>query len=186
MTRAALSGEAGIDSPLIGLNPLVTDQRGNTERWLGMLLDFILRRHDNWSPVRTDCGPDEVVSFSFPGEWLARASVEMIDHLGLVPARRGSSPTTPPRLRCDESDRSVYLDGDRKAKGLEPDAFTFFRAVATSHPAPITFKKIQSSTKGLNGKNPSRLKAKLPPPLCDWLKSGGQGYYLELPKTAKR
>ncbi len=185
-TRAVLYGEAGLGTPQLGLPPLVTDQRGNTERWFGLLLDFILQGGSDWSRAQTERGSDGAVALSFPGEWLAVASTDMIDQLGLVPARPGSGPPPTPRLRCDESDRSVHLDGKRVTQGLEPDAFNFFRAVAAPHPDPITFRKIQDSTKGLKGKNLTRLKAKLFPPLCDWLRSGGQGFYLELPRVDRK
>jgi hypothetical protein len=95
------------------------------------------------------------------------------------------APAGPPaRVRCDESDRSVYLDGKRVASEVELAVFRFFRAIAESYPDPISYKKIADRVPGFHGKHPTRdLKDRLPSPLASWVKSGKHGYHLRLPGT---
>lgn len=97
----------------------------------------------------------------------------------------GPTTTVPPqtsRVRCDESDRSVYLDGKRVAGEVELTLFGFFRVLAEAYPNPVAFKEIQRRTPGLLGKHPTRdLKNRLPVALARLLGSGKHGYQLRLP-----
>jgi hypothetical protein len=87
------------------------------------------------------------------------------------------------RVRCDESDRSVYLDGKRVVGEVELPVFRFFKVIAEAYPDPVPFAKIQSRTHGLLGKHPTRdLKDRLPAPLDRWVESGKHGYSLKLPQ----
>lgn len=114
---------------------------------------------------------------------LRRMREQVSRAVAAAPAEPPSPPVVPlPRIRCEESDRSVHLDGERVASGVDVGPFRFFRAVAAAYPDPIEFKKIQQRVPGLTGKHPTRdLKNRLPPALLRLLKSGKDGYYLKLP-----
>jgi hypothetical protein len=91
-------------------------------------------------------------------------------------------PLPPQRIRCDESDRSVSLDGKRVVGELELAVFRFFRAIADAYPNPISYRAIRARTPGLHGKHSTRdLKDRLPSPLSAWVQSGKHGYFLKLP-----
>ena len=87
-----------------------------------------------------------------------------------------------PRVACDPTDRSVWLDGRRVVTDMAPPVFGFFQAVAKAYPDPITYRKMKRTVPGLLGKHPKRdLKDKLPVTLSELVKSGKHGYQLELP-----
>src|SRR5262249_24100118 len=91
-------------------------------------------------------------------------------------------PVTAPRVRCEESDRSVYLDGKRIVAEVELPLFRFFRVIAEAYPDPMAFKDIQRRTTGLYGKHPTRdLKDRLPSAIASLVHSGKHGYFLKLP-----
>jgi hypothetical protein len=90
----------------------------------------------------------------------------------------------PPRVRCNESDRSVELDGRRIASEVELPVFRFFKAIADAYPDPIPFKKIRTVAPRLRGKHPTRdLNDRLPTALARLVRSGKHGYSLELPAS---
>jgi hypothetical protein len=86
------------------------------------------------------------------------------------------------RVRCDEGDRSISLDGKVVVREVEIAVFRFFNVIAEAYPDPVPFAKIRARTRGLHGKHPTRdLKDRLPSPLSQWVKSGKHGYFLNLP-----
>jgi hypothetical protein len=86
------------------------------------------------------------------------------------------------RVRCDEADRSVTLDGMRIAHQIELAVFRFFRVLAEVCPDPISYRHIKERVPGLKGKHPTRdLRDRLPPELYRLVTSGKHGYRLELP-----
>ena len=92
----------------------------------------------------------------------------------------GNAPV--PRLCCDDSDRSVYLDEKRIVGEVELSLFRFFKVIAEAYPNPIPFKAIQERAPGLHGKHRTRdLKDRLPPALAALVQSGKHGYLLKLP-----
>ncbi|MBN9521015.1 hypothetical protein J0H58_21270 [bacterium] len=101
--------------------------------------------------------------------------------------RRGAPGVTTPgdsggRLRCDEADRSVYLDGRRIAGEVDLTLFRFFRVLAEEYPDAIPFRLIQRRVAGLGGKHPTRdLRDRLPLELSRLVTSGRAGYSLKLP-----
>jgi hypothetical protein len=159
---------------------------------LALVHDADRRDGGRISPFRCDDGrgpaadPDGVAESIF---WVAQAS-----HLpGLRAGDQGTLDEClarveddlrgpEPRVRCDESDRSVYLDGKRIAGGVDLAVFRFFRVIAEAYPDPIPFKQIQARAAGLYGKHPTRdLKNRLPRKLVPLVRSGKHGFSLELP-----
>jgi len=57
--------------------------------------------------------------------------------------RRGRQNPRQNRLRCDPSDRSVWLDGRRLASGLEEDVFKYLEVLAERYPEPVTYGAIK-------------------------------------------
>ncbi len=116
--------------------------------------------------------------------WAAAITV-----LGDIPASTPDSSGAPPnennpapRVRCEEPDRSVYLDGKRIVGEVELALFRFFRVIAEAYPDPIRFKEIQRRAPGLHGKHRTRdLKDRLPSALANLVQSGKHGYLLKLP-----
>jgi hypothetical protein len=186
---------------------MVTDHRGNVERWLGVAFAQLMRdrlEHFNF----TTC-PEDVALTAAGGPVNAvmtlremnpfSACARAIEMAGLVPqqtlpadlsAQAALTTEAPPmasagqpvRVRCDESDRSIYLDGKRVAEEMELAVFRFFRAIVGAYPDPISYRKIANRVPGLLGKHPTRdLKGRLPTPLAGWVRSGKHGYCLKLP-----
>ena len=86
------------------------------------------------------------------------------------------------RLRCDETDRSVYLDGRRIAGELDLTLFRVFRVLVDQYPEAIPFRLIKARVPGLHGKHPTRdFRDRLPPVLSPLVRSGRAGYFLRLP-----
>ena len=99
-----------------------------------------------------------------------------------TPGPTSTTRTPTPRVRCEEPDRSVYLDGKRLVGEVELALFRFFRVIAEAYPDPIAFKAIQRHTPGLYGKHSTRdLKNRLPVELAPLVESGKHGYRLTLP-----
>ena len=115
----------------------------------------------------------------------ARANVQ------LLTAATNPVPPPPPnptgdRVRCQDTDRSVWLDGKRMACELELPVFRFFKVLVEAYPDPVTYSKISERAPGLKGKHPTRdLKDRLPAPLEKWVQSGKHGYFLQLPEQPK-
>lgn len=133
-----------------------------------------------WRPVE-QCDSPGWWAVGFPNVFQrARDAVrQFIDSAG--PVIDPADPN-PARVRCDEADRSVYLDGRRVVGEVELAVFRFFKVIAEAHPDPISFARIQDRAPGLHGKNRTRdLKDRLPAPLDGWVKSGKHGYGLKLP-----
>jgi hypothetical protein len=87
------------------------------------------------------------------------------------------------RVRCDPSDRSVWVDGKRLASGLAPEVYAYFTVLADQYPEPITFPEMQRRSTELEGVNQSRLKDKIPCQLVGivW-RSSNKGHVLRLPE----
>jgi hypothetical protein len=97
-----------------------------------------------------------------------------------------SPPQTPnpagSRVRCRDTDRSVWLDGKWVAGEIELSVYRFFSAVLDAYPDAVSYPTISNRVPGLKGKHPTRdLKGRLPPPLDKWVQSGKHGYFLQLP-----
>ena len=76
----------------------------------------------------------------------------------------------------------MYLDGKRLVGEVVLALFRFFKAIADAYPDPVKFKKMQARESSLYGKHSTRdLLNRLPPPLARLVRSGKDGYYLELP-----
>jgi hypothetical protein len=90
-------------------------------------------------------------------------------------------PSRPPRLRCDETDRSIWLDGRCVAPNLSKRQFEFVRAVAKASPDAISFRTLRNLLNCLRGANQARLKNELPPKLRELIEGGPTGYVLKLP-----
>lgn len=90
-------------------------------------------------------------------------------------------PSPPPRFRCDETDRSVWLDGQCIASNLERPEFAFVSALAAAEPEPISFRTMQAHVRCLQSANQTRLLEKLPPELRKVIESSNAGYALKLP-----
>ncbi len=144
-----------------GLKAELEDLRSRLQdQWLGLLAlpKYASQRRAQWVELK-------------------RIAALLNDH---AKAAHGGPP--PARVRCDESERAVYLDGEIIAPDVPLNPFRFFAAVAAAHPDPITIKKIQGNTKTLYGKNATRdLRDKLPQPLLPLIASGKNGYSLKLP-----
>lgn len=190
---------------------MVTDHRGNVERWLGLVFGQLMDRGLEHLNVLTR--PNDATHFGGGGPVnamltlremnLFAASARAIELAGLLPtpavglksavgtgvplttntgATGQDQPIPMPRVRCDESDRSVHLDGKRVIGEVELTLFRFFRVIAEAYPDPIRFKKIQERAAGLHGKHPTRdLKDRLPTELARLVDSGKHGYQLRLP-----
>lgn len=86
-----------------------------------------------------------------------------------------------PRLRCDETDRSIWLDGRCIAPNLPKPHFEFVRGVAKAAPNAIKFSTLKNLLSCLRGTNQSRLRKQLPPKLQELIEGGPKGYTLKLP-----
>jgi hypothetical protein len=91
-------------------------------------------------------------------------------------------PAPPPRVRCDEADRSVWLDGRCIARELDRKHFGFIRVLVDRYPDPVTWNVIAQSGTGCRGGNQSRVRNSLPPTVRDLVESGSDGYALRLPE----
>jgi len=135
--------------------------------------------------------PDESDLMSLVGSVAERASQTVNDVLKLSerefaqllpPSNPATDNACPARIRCDDGDRSVYLDGKRIAGELTHSVYGFFTAIVAAYPDPITFKKMKTQVRVLRGKHPTRdLMDRLPAPLVPLVRSGKEGYSLVLP-----
>jgi len=91
-------------------------------------------------------------------------------------------PLPPPRLQCDETDRSVWLDGKCLARELDRKQFAFLTALVRAYPDPVTWNTIAQTQPGCRGGNQSRLRGSLPKAVADYIESGPNGYGLRLPE----
>jgi hypothetical protein len=82
-----------------------------------------------------------------------------------------------------KSDRSVYLDGERLAVGLDEDVFAYFAILADQYPSPITFPDMKKQSPDLQGVNQTRLKHKIPAKLADLVEIvQNKGHVFRLPE----
>jgi len=87
-----------------------------------------------------------------------------------------------PRLRCEPSDRSVWLDGKRLASGLPEDVFAYFSILAERYPESVSFPSMAKRSIPLKGVNQTRLKSRIPRALRSFVKTiPGKGHSLRLP-----
>jgi hypothetical protein len=111
--------------------------------------------------------------------------VQLSDHISQVEEfQRRWTPyidPPPPRIRCNDTDRSVWLDGRCIAKELDRKHFGFIRALARAYPDPLTWNRIINSGSGLRGGNQTRFMHNLPRDLKKYVESGSDGYVLRLP-----
>jgi hypothetical protein len=87
----------------------------------------------------------------------------------------------PPRVRYNETDRSVWLDGRCIAKELNRKQFGFVRALVDAYPDPVTWNVISQTATGCRGGNQTRLRNSLPRSISQYVESGPDGYVLRLP-----
>ena len=90
-------------------------------------------------------------------------------------------PAPPPRVRCDEADRSVWLDEKCIASGLKRDEFEYFRALAKAYPNTLVWRLARTTLPGFRGKNQSRFKKKLSAPIRRLIETTSSGSVLRLP-----
>jgi len=64
------------------------------------------------------------------------------------------------RLRCDSSDRSIWLDDKQVASGLEADVFEYLEVLAATYPEAISLRKIRGRVQTLP-ENDSRFNCKV-------------------------
>ncbi len=112
------------------------------------------------------------------------ATCEFLAHvIEFAAATEEGNPNAPKRVRCDPANYAIYLDDESLAVRLTRDQFTFVVGIVEAHPDPITFKKIMKGD--TKGKNPTRIRNTLPPPLREIVYGNTAGYYLELPSPKK-
>jgi hypothetical protein len=90
-------------------------------------------------------------------------------------------PGPPPRLKCNEGDRSVWLDGQCLATEMRRDQFGFIRTLAAAYPDSVKWAVITNTVPGCRGGNQTRLRNSLPRVVGRLVESGPQGYALRLP-----
>jgi hypothetical protein len=90
-------------------------------------------------------------------------------------------PKPPPRLRYDETDRSVWLDEKCLARELDRKQFGFVRSLVNAYPDPVKWDFISRTERGCLGANQTRLRNTLPKPVSDLLESSNDGYMFRLP-----
>jgi hypothetical protein len=89
------------------------------------------------------------------------------------------------RLRFDQDTYTVTLDGDT-FKVNNPKAFLVLRTVAEAG-GPITRAALRGKVRGINGnKAVNTMRKSLPPPLAEILKSGPDGFRIELPALKRK
>jgi hypothetical protein len=91
-------------------------------------------------------------------------------------------PAPPRRVRYNESDRSVWLDGQCIARELDRKQFGFVRVLVDRYPDPVTWNVIAQAGTGCRGGNQTRLRNSLPWPVGQLVESGPDGYALRLPE----
>ena len=145
--------------------------RGLTETW-GRAIDLAAKARVNPPPKPEP--PTTVAEYQTAAVRIAAWGREAAD---LV--RRAHPPA---RVRCEKSDRSVYLDGKKLAAGLGEDVFAYMEVLAGSYPDPIPFAKIKEKSNALEGANQSRLKLKIPNRLKHLVQQiPNKGHVLKLP-----
>ncbi|AWM39111.1 hypothetical protein GobsT_26130 [Gemmata obscuriglobus] len=87
----------------------------------------------------------------------------------------------PPRLRCDETDRSVRLDGRVLATELKREEFAFVQMLAARYPDPVPWRTVTNAAPGCRGKNQTRVLNALPAAVRNLIESDATGYALRLP-----
>jgi hypothetical protein len=159
-------------------------------RWRDALdrIDYAKRCGRLIEPLADALSPDlEAIEAELNLELAAELSLQLApqsppgrqDDPGTAAAPSGPRPA---RICCDESDRSVYLDGRRIAAGLERPLFGFVQQLAAAYPDRRTFKSIQASVGGLRGKHSTRdVVNRLPSQLQALIDSTSHGYTLRLP-----
>jgi hypothetical protein len=90
------------------------------------------------------------------------------------------------RLHFDPQTQTVTLDGAHY-KVPDPKAFAIYNEIANACPKPLTKGQIQGRIPGCRGvKTIPQLLARLPGPLKDTVRSGVNGYWLDLAPKQKR
>jgi hypothetical protein len=196
LLRVAQSSPTPVVWPAPGTEPVNAYERELRREW-----SLELERHfrDMRRHARQFCPPPLLPMFEqqlSEVEATARAAVTarlgpflgLSDHIKQVEAfQRRWVPyldpplAPPPRMRCDEADRSVWLDGRCLAKELDRKQFGFLRALVDAYPDPVTWKFVAQTQKGCRGANQTRLRNSLPIAVLNLLESGNDGYGLRLP-----
>jgi hypothetical protein len=110
-----------------------------------------------------------------------RLDPSLIDNLSVLVGDRRSE-----RLHFDSPTQTITLDGFPHHID-DPKAFAVYKAIADACPLPITKRKIQGQVPGCRGvKTIPLLLARLPRPLKDTVRSGVNGYWLDLAPKQKR
>ena len=93
------------------------------------------------------------------------------------------------RLQFDPQTQTIALDG-KLHKIEDPKAFSLYQEIANSCPTPLTKAILQERVRGCRGDKKIRLLLNgLPKRLCDTVRSGPNGYWLDLnppPHRGKR
>ncbi|MBY0512607.1 MAG: hypothetical protein K2P78_01690 [Gemmataceae bacterium] len=127
-----------------------------------------------WTPsARQQLDPTEIPRPNLP-RWKAQLEIERVK---LVKAMGPA-----PRVRCDPSSRSLWLDGKQLAAELPEEGFALVAVLADAYPGYRSFRAIQAAAPILVGVNPGRLKSKLPTKVLALIDaSTKKGHALKLP-----
>lgn len=89
-------------------------------------------------------------------------------------------PEPAPRIRCDERDRSVWIDGRCLATGLDRNVFSYARALAAAYPNTLAWRVVRNTLPGFKGKNQTRFKSGLPDELRKVIETTATGSVFRL------